>query len=181
MRGGIGAVGELAGQAQLAHRGLAGDILLHPPAEALFGALDRPVEQSAGLARRRGEPMIEGVADRAVDYPRRLGRLQTALVLALELRLADEHRDQGGAAGHDVVGGERGGALRLANSLGVILQSAQQGGAQAGLVRAPVRGRDRVAIGMDETVRPREPRDRPFDGAVLALLLDPSGEGLVGD
>ena len=126
--------------------------------------------------------MVEGVADRAVDDPRGLGRLQPALVLALELRLADEHRDQGGAAGHDVVGGERGGALRLADALGVILQSAQQRGAQAGLVRAAVRGRDRVAIGMDEAVRrPRATRSpiRPSRACPSFSIL--ADEGLVGD
>ncbi len=48
-------------------------------------------------------------------------------------------------------------------------------------MRAPVGGRDGVAVGVDEAVRPGEPRDRPFDRAVLAVLFDPSGKGLVGD
>ena len=34
---------------------------------------------------------------------------------------------------------------------------------------------------MDEAVRAREPRDRPFDRTVLARLLDAAGEDLVGD
>ena len=148
---------------------------------ALLGALDRPVEQFRRLARRGGEPMVEGVAHRALDDPRRLGGLQAALVLALEFRLADEHRDERGAAGHHVVGGQRAGALGLADALGVILQGAQQRGAQARLVRAAVGRRDRVAIGMDEAVLGGEPGDRPFDRAVLARLLDLAGEDLIDD
>ena len=66
-RAGVGAIGELAGQAQLAGRGLAGDLLLLPPAQALFGPVDDPFEELVGLERGGGEPMVEGVADRALD------------------------------------------------------------------------------------------------------------------
>ena len=125
--------------------------------------------------------MVEGVAHRRVDEARRLGGLQPALVLALELRLADEQRHHRGAAAHHVVGGERRGALRLADALGVVLQAAQQRGAQARFVGAAVRRRDGVAVGMDEAVLDRGPGDRPFDRAVLAVLLDLAGEGLVDD
>ncbi len=45
----VGAVGELAGQAQLAHRGLARDVLFLAAAHALLGALDDEVEQLVGL------------------------------------------------------------------------------------------------------------------------------------
>ena len=82
---------------------------------------------------------------------------------------------------HDVVGGQRRRALGLADALGVILQPAQQRGAQARFVRAAVRRRDGVAIGMDEAVLAGEPGDRPFDRAMLARFLDLAGEGLVDD
>ena len=175
------AVGELAGQAQLAARRLAGDVLLGLLAQPLLGALDDEVEQAAGLGRRIRQPMVERVAHDAVDEARRLARHQAALVLALEFRLADEHGDQRRAAAHHVVGGDAGDALGLADALGVVLERAQQRDAQARLVGAAVRRRDRVAIGMDEAVVVREPRDGPFDRAVPARLLDLAGEGRLDD
>ena len=60
-----GAVGELAGQAQLAHRALARDLLFLAAADALVGALDHEVEQLVGLRRIAGEPVVERVLDRA--------------------------------------------------------------------------------------------------------------------
>jgi hypothetical protein len=48
-------------------------------------------------------------------------------------------------------------------------------------MRAPVGGRDRVAIRMNEAVIAREPRDRPLDRAMLARFIDAAGEDLVGD
>ncbi len=48
-------------------------------------------------------------------------------------------------------------------------------------MRAAIGRRDRVAIRMDEPVGVREPRDRPFDRAVLARPLDAAGKHLVGD
>ena len=59
LRGGVGAVGELAGQAQLARRALALGLLLLAAADALVGALDHPVEQLVGLVRIAGEPMVD--------------------------------------------------------------------------------------------------------------------------
>src|SRR4029450_8372872 len=43
------------------------------------------------------------------------GRGEPILGLALELRLADEHRDHAGSAGHHVVAGDRSRALALAH------------------------------------------------------------------
>ena len=124
--------------------------------------------------------MVKGVAHRALDQPRGFDRLQAALVLTLEFRLAYEDGDQRGATGHDVVGRQRGRALRLANAVRVIFEAAEQRRAEAQLMRAAVGRRDRVAIRMNEPVGAREPRDRPFDRAVLALFLDSAGERLVG-
>ena len=67
-------------------------------AQPLLGALDRPVEEFGRLARRGGEPMVERVANHVLDDARGFGRLQPALVLPLEFRLADEDRDQRRAA-----------------------------------------------------------------------------------
>ena len=174
------AVGELAGEPELAHRGLAGDLFFHPPADALLCALDCPVEELGRLARRRRKPVVEGVAHRALDQSRGVCGLQTALVLALELRLADEDRNQGGAARHHVVGRQRGRALALADPVRMVFQTTQQGGAETRFMRPAVGSGDRVAIGMDEPVSVREPANRPFDRAVLAGLLHPAGENLIG-
>ena len=61
------------------------------------------IEQLVGLHRIAGEPMIERVLDRLLDDPLRLGGGETILGLALEFRLADEHRQHAAGAGHDVV------------------------------------------------------------------------------
>ena len=108
---GVGAVGELAGQPQLAHRALARNVLFLAAADALVGALDDEVEQLVGLRRIAGEPMIERVLDRLLDDLLRLGGGEAILGLALEFRLADEHREHGAGAGHHVVAGD--GAARL--------------------------------------------------------------------
>ena len=71
------------------------------------------------------------------------------------------------------------GALGLADALGVISQAAQQGDAQARFVRAAVGRGNGVAVGVDEAVLDRHPGDRPFDRAVLAVLLHLAGEDLV--
>ena len=124
-RGAVGAVGELAGQPQLAHRALARDVFFLAAANALLGALDHEIEQLVGGERIAGEPMVERVLDRLLDDPLRLGGGEAVLGLALEFRLADEHREHGAGADHDVVGGDGGGALALADALGVILEAAQ--------------------------------------------------------
>ena len=123
LRRGIRAIGQFARQPQFAHRGLAGDLLLHTAANALLGALNSPVEELGRLARRRGEPVVEGVANHAVDQSRRFGRLQAALVLPLEFGLANKDRDQRRATRHDVVGCQRGRAFTLADAVRVILEA----------------------------------------------------------
>ena len=87
-----GAVGELAGQAQLAGRGLARQLLLLAAAEPLLGALGDAVEQQSGGRRVGAEPMVEMVADRGLDEPRRLDAGEPLLGLPLELRVAQEER-----------------------------------------------------------------------------------------
>ena len=106
----------------------------------------------------------------------RLDGGEAVLGLPLEFRLADEHREHAAGADHHVVLRDVRRALALAGALGVIAQAARQRGAQARLVRAAVLGRDRVAVGGDEPVRVRDPRDRPFDRAVAAGLANLAGE-----
>ena len=172
----IGAVGELARQAQLAHRGLARNLLFLPAADALVGALDHEIEQLVGLCRIAGKPMIERVLDRLFDDARGLGGGQAILGLALELGLADEHRQHAAGAGHHVVRRDRGRALALSHALGVVLQAAGQGAAQARLVRAAVRRRNGIAIRRQEAVDVGGPGDRPFGAAMLAGLARTAGE-----
>jgi hypothetical protein len=85
----------------------------------------RSITQSSslvGLLRGGGEPMVEGVADGVLDDAARLHGGQLVLGLALELGLADEHRQHGRAGGHHVVGGHRRHALLLADALRVVAQ-----------------------------------------------------------
>ena len=161
-RRGRGAVGKLAGQAQFAHRGLARDVLFLAAAQALFGALDDEIEQLVGLQRIAGEPVIERILDRLLDDALRFGGGEAVLGLALEFRLADEHRQHAAGAGHHVVAGDGRGALFLPDARGMILQAAQQRRAQAGFVRAAIRRRDGVAVGIERSRRCRRSRRPPI-------------------
>lgn len=109
----LGAVRQLAGQAQLAHGGLAVDFLFLAAAQALFGALDHPVEQLVRFARIAGEIMVEGIAQRVFNDALGLDGGELVLGLADEFRLADEDREHAGGRDHHVVGGDVLGALVL--------------------------------------------------------------------
>ncbi len=174
----VGAVGELAGQAEFPRRGLARNILFLAAADALLGAVDDEVEKLVGLLRIAGEPMVERVLDRVLDDALRLGGGEAVLGLALEFRLADEHRQHAAGADHDVFAGDPRRALALAGALGVVLQSAQQRRAHAGLVGAAVRRRNGVAVGVEEAVGVGGPGDGPLRAAVLADLARLAAEDL---
>src|SRR5690349_20801065 len=109
------------------------------------------------------------VLERAIDQAQRLGRREALLRLALELRLADEEREQHRRALHHVLGGNLSRAP-IADELAVGLEAATEGAAQALLVGPALVGRDRIAIGMAEAVFLRAPVDRPLDAAVAAEL-----------
>ena len=64
--------------------------------------------------------MVERVLDRLLDDALRLDGREAVLGLALEFRLADEHREHAAGADHHVVLRDVGGALGLAGALGVI-------------------------------------------------------------
>ena len=121
--------------------------------------------------------MVEMILERALDQPRRLGRGQTLLGLALELRLADEQREQQHGAGHDVLGGD----LRRAAVVGELaigLEAAGQPGAHPRLMRAAFRRGHGVAVEGLEAFLVHRPGDRPFDTAAFAeLVLADEGQG----
>src|SRR5205807_4089494 len=87
LRGCIGAIGQLAGQAQLARRALALRFLFLAAADALVGALDHPVEQPVRLRWVAGEPVIDIVFDRLFGDALRLDGREPVLGLTLNLRL----------------------------------------------------------------------------------------------
>ena len=103
---------------------------------------------------------------------------EAVLGLALEFRLADEHREHAAGAGHHVFGGDGRGALFLADARGVILQAAQQRGAQARFMGAAVGGGDGVAVGIEEAVGVGGPGHRPLHRAMPADLADGAGENI---
>ena len=86
------AIRELAGQPQLAGRALALEFFLLALALAVFRALDDEIEELPRAVGIRGKPVVEMVLERAVYQPKRLGRGEALLGLALELWLADEER-----------------------------------------------------------------------------------------
>src|SRR5260221_6664 len=67
LRGGIGAVGELAWKTQLPHRALARDLLLLPAPDALLRAVNDEVEEFVGLSGIAGQPVVEWIPDRVLD------------------------------------------------------------------------------------------------------------------
>ena len=156
------AVGELAGQAELAHRGLARDVLFLPAAQAVLGAIDDEIQQLVGLQRIARQPVVERVLDRVLDDLLRRRGGEPILGLALEFRLADEHRQHAAGADHDVFAGHGRDALFLADARGVILQAAQQRGAQAGFMRAAVRRSESCCSRIAGSRRRRRSRRSPI-------------------
>ena len=115
------AVGQLAGKAKLAHGGLAADFLFLAAADALVGARDHPFEQLGGFLRIVGQPMVERIADGALDDADGLDGRQLVLGLADEFRLANEDRQHASRRDHHVFAGDDRGAL-VADQLGIGLR-----------------------------------------------------------
>jgi hypothetical protein len=153
-------------------------------AQALLAALDHELQEGVGRLGLGGEPVVERVAQSGLDQALGVGGRQPLLGLALELRIADEDRDQRAGLGQDVVGGDQAGAL-LAHQLAIGLQAPRQGGAQARLVGAALGSGHSVAVGLHEAVgfaeARRRPGDRPLHRPCLALALIAAGKGLGGD
>ena len=144
----------------------------------------RSTTQSRSLVACCGrvrQPVVEGIAHRVLDDAGGFRGGELVLGLALELRLADEHREHGGGRAHHVVGGDAGRRAccrrvrRKSRSASV---SAER---KPALVRAALGGRDGVAVGVEEAVLVGDPADRPFDRAVPAVLVDAAGEDVLGD
>ena len=176
------AVGELAGEAELAGAGggLALDLALGAAAEALLHPLDDRAEQGAAAVHIVGEVMVEMVADGILDEARGLEAGEAVLGLALEVRVADEHRQHQLDAVEDVVGGDLLGLL-VADQLAEGADALGQGAAEARLVRAAVGRRDGVAVIAFGAVRIERPGDRPFGAALIGREVLLADEGLVGD
>ena len=136
------------------------------------------IQQLVGLQRIAGQPVVERVLDGLLDDALGFGGGEAVLGLALEFRLAHEHREHHGGADHDVFRDDAGGALALADALGVILQAAQQRAAHAGFMGAAIRRRHGVAIGGQKAVGVGGPGHRPFAGAVGAVAAGFAGEDI---
>ncbi len=104
---GLRAIRQLAGQAQLAGRGLAADFLLLLAPKPLVGSLHNPFDEPSSVLRRGGEPNVEGIAQRRFHDALRLGRREAVLGLADEFGFANEDREHGGGRDHHVLGGDR--------------------------------------------------------------------------
>ena len=120
-------------------------------------------QQGVGRFRVLRQPVVEMVAHRRLDAPRRVGRRQALLGLALELRVGDEKREQAARAGEGVLGGDvfRPPVLR---AFAVAAQALRERRAQPRLVGPAGRRRHGVAIAAQETpVAVRAPCQRPFD------------------
>ncbi len=162
-----GAIGELAGQAELAARGrgLALHLALGLAAQAIVHPFEDEAQQRAAPVHVIGQEMVEMVAHRALDQRAGLGAGQPVLGLALELRLADEQAEHQLGAADDVVGGDVARAL-LPHQLAERADALHQCRAQARFVGAAIGRGDGVAIPAIGAVGPERPADRPFDPAL---------------
>ena len=158
----------LPGSRSLRVARLPADLLLALALEALLGLVDGPVEQLGACCGRVGQPVVEGIAHRVLDDAGGFLRGELVLGLALELGLADEHREHGGGRAQHVVGGDLAGAP-VADALAEVAQRLAERRAEAVLVRAALGGRDGVAVGVEEAVLVGDPAHRPLDRAVPAL------------
>ena len=157
--GAIGAIGELAGEAEFAGRGLAGDFLVLPLAHAIFGLADRPFEQAVGVGGRSREPVVEPVAHRVFGDAEGVLRGELLFGLADEFRVADEDGEQRAGCAEHVISGDQAGLL-VADHLAICAQALGQGGAHARFVGAAFGGGDGVAVGAGEAVVLRRSRWR---------------------
>ncbi len=122
--------------------------------------------------------MVERVLDRLFDDALRLGGRQPILGLALKFGLAHEHRKHHGRTDHHVFRGDAGGALALADALGVILQATQQRAAHARFMGAAIWRGNGIAIGGQKTVGVGGPGHRPFAGAMRAVAPRLAGKNI---
>ena len=124
--------------------------------------------------------MVEGVAQRGLDDAGGFLGREPVLGLPLELRLADEHREQRAGRGQNVLRRQLRGPL-VADELAIGAQALDESRAQAGLMGAAVRRWHGVAIGVEEAVLAGDPGDGPFHRAMAFALVAFAGEEFLGD
>ncbi len=123
--------------------------------------------------------MVERITQRVLDEALCFDGRQLVLRLADEFRFTDEDRQHPDRRDHHVVGGDVLGALVL-RQVGIVLEALGERNAEARFVRAAVRRRDGVAIGMQLRIA-TIPGDRPFHRTVTACLLGASREDFTGN
>src|SRR5262249_43999511 len=141
-----------------------------------LGSLLNEIEQLVCLHRVAGKPVIKWILDRLFDDALSFGGSETLLRLALEFRFAVEYRRHAGGGGRHSLPRDGTGAGFRSDGRGVILEPAEQGGAQTGLMRAAIRSRYGVAVRVEEPVGVDGPGHRPFDRPVSAGLASRTGE-----
>ena len=117
-------IGQLAGQAQFARRGFAGEVFGLIGAYAFFGLEDQMIEQGFAAGGIGDQPMIEMVFDGLIDQTRCFGGGEFFFGLALELRVFDEQRQQHGGVAKGFVAGNGCGAA-VADQLAIGAKPAQ--------------------------------------------------------
>jgi hypothetical protein len=128
------------------------------------GGLDGLADDVLALARVGLEPVAELVGHRALDEALDLGVAELGLGLALELRLAELDRDDGGEALADVVAGEV--FVLVLEDVVLARKLVDQLGhrrAEALLVGAALVGVDRVGVGVHRLAVCRGPLHRELE------------------
>ena len=171
----LGAVGQLAGQAQLARRRLALGFLFLALLQPVLGAVDHETQQAVGLRRAFRQPVIEMVAHHGFHQALGVGAGQLVLGLALEFRLADKDRQHGAGRVHHIVGGDQR-RLAVVGALAMGAQRLGQGVAKALFVGAAHRSGNGVAIGAGEGIAAGRPGHRPFHRATPVFIFGAARE-----
>ena len=108
-----------------------------------------------------------------LDDPLHIGVAEPGLGLALELRLGELHRHDGGEALTHVVARKVGvGVLEQLGPARIVVERARERGAEAGEVAAAVDGVDAVRERVDRLVEALAVLQRHFDERVPALVVD---------
>ena len=169
--GRLRAVGELAGQAELSRRALAGRSPFpcggagaprraRWPSRAAWSAwLGEAASQWSKASRSALSTMrvASGELSLSLVWPTNSGSRTNTESMAMQWASTSSAVRIAGAL--------------VAGELGIGAEAAEEGGAQARFVRAAFGGRDGVAVGVEEAVA-EGPGDRPFDRAVAAGLAD---------
>ena len=174
-----GAVGQLARQrGRLEQRLAPGQLAGVAGRHAGPGGLDALDHDRLGLGAVLLEPLVQGPVGGLLDEPLDVGVAELGLGLALELGLAQLHRDDRGQALADVVPAQVG-VLLLEQGAGprVAVDRRGQGGPEAFLVGPALVGVDGVGEGRDGVVVARVPLhgDLRVMGVRLALEVDDLG------